>query len=135
MFDSYNLSAGAIIEINCQGESAWHKLVYRSGKINKNKIEVCQKRHVRVAFNNNNYKFEWYNDTVTNHSGVIDNNTGMYAYELSPLGYVWHYERYKSFFMYFNLTTSWTECNDTYGWRDENTGLWNGILAEVSLSK
>ena len=153
MFDRSNLSAGAIIEFNCQGEAgdrgrkgevAWHKLVYRDGKINKRKIEVCQQRHVRIAHNNERNAFEWYNTTVTiGDDGVIlDNMTGMMMhgsgsgeYDLTPLGVAYTYEQYASFFTYWNLSTSWHNCNFTWGWKDGNTSLWNGALGEVSRKR
>ena len=159
MFDSSNLSAGAIIEFNCQGEAgdrgrkgevAWHKLVYRDGKINKRKIEVCQQRHVRIAFNNDRNRFEWYNNTVTvGDDGVIlDNKTGMLMtgmrnkdYTLTPLGNAWNYEMFWTFFTNMNVSTSWHNCNFTWGWTEyqdvdgKNESVWNGAMAEVSLSK
>ena len=44
----------------------------------------------------------------------------------------WTWEILSSFFANHQLTPIFIDCNDTSGWRDKDTGLWNGAVALVN---
>ena len=75
---------------------------------------------VRVAFNQYPGFFEM----------DMENNEKMVEYELR-FGNVWDYEILNSFFATYGLTPTWQDCNETWGWLDEETGLWNGAVRAV----
>ena len=89
--------------------------------------EVCgeKKREVRIAYNQyNQYDGRFEVDNVTN---------TMVEFPVADLPiYAYEWERLSSFFQTYNLSPVFYDCNDTWGWLDEDTGLWNGAVAMVS---
>jgi hypothetical protein len=119
-------SPNTIFHYTCNGNSSLQstKLLLRKGYVNQPIGEVCS-GVVRVAFNQWGAYSEW--DPVFE---VDMENEKMVEYE-PCFGCVWDYEILNSFFATYELTPTWQDCNETWGWLDEETGLWNGAVRAV----
>ena len=108
------------------GGSEAAQLFLRLGKVNQQITDLC-KPIIRMAFN------QYENTLLLN----MEKNTMVeYPVELSILSQsAWSYEILSSFFYSQNLTPTWQDANGTWGWLDEDTGLWNGAMAMVSFMK
>ena len=65
---------------------------------------------------------------------VIENDTKLYdEWEYGQgVDYAAPPKLLKSLFNFYNVTQEWKDNNYTWGWLDEDTGLWNGACAAVS---
>ena len=121
-------SPNTIFHFQCQGNSSnSHKLLLTAdGRVNRPMKEVCaEKREVRIAYNQYPGIFEV--DNVTNtmvEYSLSDKSSHDWAYE---------WEILSSFLQTYNLSPVFYWCNDTWGWFDEDTGLWNGAVAMVNI--
>ena len=89
--------------------------------------EVCaEKREVRIAFNQNPGTLEV--DNVTN-TVVEYDFSDKWSHEEAYVAQDW--EILSSFFQTYNLSPVFYDCNETWGWFNEDTGLWNGAVAMV----
>jgi hypothetical protein len=97
-------------------------LLNKDRKVNRELSEICKDIFVRIAYNQDSGSFE------------VDNATKiMIEYPSRPGVYAWHWEILSSFFANYRLTPLFNDCNFTWGWLDEDTGLWNGAVAMVYL--
>jgi hypothetical protein len=96
-------------------------LLNKDGQVNRKISEVCKDRFVRVAFNQYPGIFE-----------ARDKNNTMIEYPIKAGGYAWHWEILSSFFEINRVTPIFKNCNNTWGWLDEDTGLWNGAVLMVN---
>jgi hypothetical protein len=81
----------------------------------------------------NQYKMWEYKGYPGTHPkfGYYDNYG--YGYEYNYNGAYAH-EILTSFFSQNNLSPVWMFANQTWGWQDEETGLWNGAVGQVGYS-
>ena len=104
-------------------------MIFFNGTTNDNiqYKDLCkEERHVRIAHNNDDGFFKV--DNITN--SMVE-----YEYHV-PIVYEWgqishEYEMLKSFFLKFNIKPTWINCNFTWGWFDDETGLWTGAVGQV----
>ena len=117
-------SPNTIFNYQCPGNSSHYQklLLNKDGHVNREIVEVCRDRFVRVAFNQYPGVFEVNNETNT-----------MIEYPVDGSGLSWHWEILSSFFAINELTPIFNDCNFTWGWLDYDTGLWNGAVAMVDL--
>ena len=116
-----------LFTFTCQGEadSQPTKLLLRDGKVNR--PAGCQPV-VRMAYINGWDVF------------ALDNITGNMAeyrqiWELwQSQGIPYDYEILASFFSWYNIHAIWYNNNYTWGWFDEDTGMWTGAVGMVSFS-
>ena len=115
-------SPNTIFHFQCPGNSSHSHtlLLYKDGQVNREIAEVCSDQFVRVAFNQWPGSFEVTNDNNTMVEYPIDLDWGVYTWEILS-----------SFFKINKLTPIFADCNNTWGWLDEDTGLWNGAVAMV----
>ena len=119
-------SPNTIFYFQCPGNFSYsHKLLLTAdGRVSRPMKGVCaENREVRIAFNQFPGTIEV--DNVTN--TVVE-------YSLSDKwrhdeAYEW--ETLSSFFLTYNLSPVFYDCNETWGWFNEDTGLWNGAVAMV----
>ena len=114
-----------IFQFTCQGESdKSSKLLLREVQVNRPVTEVCRDSVVRMAFNQNKGVFEIdveNNNTMVSYPVVDTLKNGAYANDILS-----------SFFTSHHLTPTWQDANGTFGWFDEETGLWTGAVGLVS---
>ena len=118
-------SVSAIFNFTCLGEPASQssKLVVIDGRVNKPMVEACQKKTIRMAFN----QYERVFDFDEEKKEMIEYNTGR-----SIVFGAYTYETLTSFFASHDLTPTWLNGNGTWGWFDSEIGLWNGAVGLVS---
>ena len=136
-------AGGTLFYVMCPGENErYHKLmIFHDGTVNRNLKykDVCpvaelesepEYHNINIAYNN--YP-GWFH--------VDDTNT-MEEYPLSKtlkisknhiqISFSW--EILKLFFNHFNIIPSWINCNQTWGWIDEDTGKWTGAVGKVIIT-
>ena len=114
--------SNVLFHFKCYGtldnETQAEWLTLRNGLVSKPMADVCQPI-IRMGINQEMgqvYLNE--NDTLNLYQGV---------YSSGPA------EPLTTFFEIHNLSVSWTDGNLTWGWFDDDTGLWNGVVAMVSF--
>jgi hypothetical protein len=112
-----------IFNFQCPGNSShYQKMLLKEGKANREIAMVCNDRFVRVAFNQDPGFFEVYHETNSMVEYTIEGGEG-----------AWEWEILSSFFANRRLTPIFINCNFTWGWLDEDTGVLNGAVAKVAL--
>ena len=111
-------SRGTSVQYFCQGESRSTNLVLRQGNANKPVKDVCKSREIRIAFNQVPGMFEINTET-------------MVEYHSKP-GRANMPEMLSPFLTSHNLKPTWKNAHGFWGSYDQETGLWNGIVALVS---
>ena len=121
---------GWIFNLVCPGNavSASHKgLLLLKNVTNSRKLgfdDVCQEKHVSIAYNNEANNF------------VLSNTTGeMVKYPAQPfvsfvnIAYEWEIQA--TFFESNNIKPHWLNANYTWGSLNETTGQWSGALGMI----
>ena len=121
-------SPNTIFHFQCPGNSSHSHtlLLYKDGQVNREIAEVCREQFVTVAFN----QYPGYIEVDTETNTMVEYSTPTYEGEVIP---AWTWEILSSFFAINKLTPIFNDCNYTWGWLDEDTGLWNGAVAMVDL--
>ena len=107
-------SINPIFDFICEGDpdhQQWN-LILRKGKVNRQTKEICPNKIIRMAYNQEDGFFE------------VDKNGKVVKITTSS-------EVLISFFASQKLIPSWTNANFTWGWLDEETGLWTGACGLV----
>ena len=104
-----------------------HKLrIFYDGHVNKLYKDVCgqTQTNVKIAFNQDPLAFEIDEDgKMVEFRNIRTEFTSQIAYDNEIL---------MTFFQNFNVTPIWIDCNQTWGWFDEETGHWTGSIGKVS---
>ena len=127
---SNNGVKGWIFNLVCPGNamSVSHEglLLLKNATVNRNLgfDEVCNEKHVIVAYNNEPTVFE-----VSNIKGE------MVRYPVRPVvdyGYMaWDWEIQAAFFKSYNITPHWVNANYNWGTLNYTTGQWSGAVGLI----
>ena len=115
-----------IFTFTCQGEadSQPSKLLLRDGKVNR---PVGCQPIVRMAYNNDEGFFK-----LDNITGNMVEYRQIWGLERTSPNKPYTYEVLASFFSMYNMKAIWHDNNYTWGWRDDDSGLWTGAVGMVS---
>ena len=121
---------GWIFDLVCPGnsKSVYHKrlLLVKNSTVNKNEDfgDVCNERHVTVAFNNEKKLFE-----VSNITDDLVRYPVQPYLKIENIAYEWEIQA--EFFEFYNITPIWVNSNYTWGSVDYTTGQWSGGVGQV----
>ncbi len=127
---TYDGVKGWIFNLVCPGNamSVTHEglLLLKSATVNRNLVfdDVCNEKHVFVAYKNEPWVFE------------VSNITGeMVRYPVEPYvryyNVAWEWEIQAAFFKYNNNTPHWIDANGTMGTLNYTTGQWSGAVGLI----
>ena len=111
-------------------------MMYDNGSVSENVKykDICKEQfHVHVAYN---YKFFWFE--IVNNS-MVDSMVKYQMLHGSFVGSTYasmisqNSEILSIFFKNLNIIVKWINCNQTWGWYDDETGKWTGAVGQVSM--
>ena len=114
--------------MKCQVNSNTTHNVLISKEIDyKSYKEICsgEKTQVNLGFNNDYGLYISNNSLVQWPRQLHDYIVGRY----SAMPYDW--EVLSMFFSIHNIEPNWLDCNQTYGWYDDELGGWTGCMGKV----
>ena len=116
-----------IFHFTCHGgsENQQSKLFLRQGQVNRQMAELCTEKNIRVAYNQQPFKKDpgWFELDVENNNKMV---------EFPGIGKAQPYQILTTFLKSQKLTPTWIDCNSVWANFDDETGLWSGILGQVS---
>ena len=121
---------GWIFNLVCPGNamSVSHEglLLLKRATVNRNLSfgEVCNEKHVDVAYNNDPPWFE-----VSNITGAMVRYPVRPYVRYHPIAHEWEIQ--ETFFKSYNITPHWINCNYTWGTLNYTTGQWSGAVGLI----
>ena len=101
-------------------------LLLKNAAVNRNLGfgNVCNEKHVFVAYNNEPWLFE-----VSNITGEMVRYPVEPYVSYGPVAFEWEIQA--AFFKYNNITPHWINCNLTWGHLNYTTGQWTGAVGLI----
>ena len=99
--------------------------------------EICsgEPKKVNLGYNNNFNILKVENNTLIPEPPIGKNMDMNGIYKPMFYGQVsglsWDWEVLSKFFSNHNIEPNWLDCNETWGWFDEDQGEWTGFLGKV----
>ena len=127
---THNGVKGWIFDLVCPGNamSVTHEglLLLKSATVNRNLSfgEVCNEKHVDVAYNNDPPWFE-----VSHITGEMVKYPVRPYVKYEPVSYEWEVQAL--FFKHNNITPHWINANYTWGTLNYTTGQWSGAVGLI----
>ena len=130
-------SQSVVTKMKCQvTSSTTHDVLISKDISYKSYKDICseEKTNVNLGYNNDCFTIDTgkYCPFKVENNSLIQSERFPFNYihgEFSDMPLDW--EIFSKFFTLYNIEPNWLDCNQTWGWYDEELGGWTGCMGKV----